>query len=108
MYMVIHGAKAVGICDKPRWVSPQGEFGCFVQVSEEDATHVAVGGVAYDLTETSIKEVDGGEIAFDHLGRLTLAEEAVVESEDALCGLSTEIEKRVAEIEDALCEMSMD
>ena len=104
MYAIIHGGAVKGYCDKPRYVMDNN--GVFVQTKECNATHVAIGGEAYALLETIVKEVDGGEVAFTQDVKLNDVEEGVTETEDALCGFSAETEERLSDIEDALCEIT--
>lgn len=71
MFAIISGGLK-GFCDKPRYVKLKNDI--YIECGKEDASHVAIGGVAYDLNETFVKPVDGGEIAFRDGVRLENAE----------------------------------
>ena len=60
MYSIVHKGARLGFCDEPRYVKDH--YGVFIQTGKDDATHVAIGGNAYDLSETLIIEVDTAEI----------------------------------------------
>lgn len=104
MYSVVNGGEVIGFCDKPRYV--RSKNGIYVEVAKEDATHVAIGGVAYDLEETFVREVDSGEITFHQNERLTDVKTGVDDSQDAICALSEEMESRIADVEDAICALT--
>lgn len=63
MYRIVQGANVIGLCDKPRYVKTK--EGIYIEASEEDATHVAVQGTTYLLSEVTITQVDSGEVAFN-------------------------------------------
>lgn len=104
MYSVVNSGEVIGFCDKPRYVRSKNSI--YVEAAKEDATHVAIGGVAYDLEETFVREVDSGEIAFHQDERLADVKTGVDDAQDAVCGLSEDMEQRLADIEDALCELT--
>ena len=105
MISIVNNGAIVGLCDAPRYVKVN-DYGVYSETDAEDATHVAVGGVAYGLDETVVTEVDGGEIAFGHSEKILNVDADVADTQDALCILSEDVEARLADMEDALCEMS--
>lgn len=104
MFSVVRNGEVIGLCDKPRYVKSRN--GVYVEALELCATHVAIGGTAYPLTEAHVVKVDGGEYAFKESARLDETRESVGDTQDAVCEASADIESRVADIEDALCELS--
>lgn len=104
MFAVINDGTTVGLCDAPRYVKTVD--GIYVESSINEADHVAIGGVAYDLDETVVKELDSGEVAFGHGVKISEMDVDVSDTQDAICILSEDIEARLADMEDAICEMS--
>ena len=105
MFIVINNGDIKGFCDQPRYVRDKN--GCFVQCEKDEATHVAIGGVAYDLSNnTFVREADGSDVTFRESVKLENVNVGLSDSEDALCMLSEEVDARIAEIEDALCELT--
>ena len=105
MYSIIGNDGVIGFCDEPRYVKLN-ENQIFIQTTKEEATHVAIGGVAYDLTETHVKPEDSGEFVFDNAAKVRQAGIDIIDTQDALCETSIDFEQRIADIEDALCELT--
>ena len=104
MYLIIHNGDTKGLCDKPRYV--RFNNGVLIQCEQDKASHVAIGGNAYALAETIIKETDSAEYAFNQGKLLDETTQNAVDAQDAICILSEDLEARLTDIEDALCEIS--
>lgn len=75
MFKITQGAEVIGLCDKPRYV--KSKEGVYIEATEEEATHVAVQGVAYPLSEVAITQVDSGVVAFNQSNEISATNNSI-------------------------------
>lgn len=118
MYEIISAGTLIALCEKPRYIRVKEETGVLVEAPKEEATGVAVDGVAYNLPgstaipdapEAIVRAGDTGGYVFRN--RVTIEEtaqaagSAIISVEEAVCELDTASDSRMSALEDAVCEL---
>ena len=91
--------KLIAVCGEPRYVKVKPSTGCYIQCKADEAEGVAVRGQVYSLNDkldslpkALIREIDGGDLIFNHNSQLELDAQRILDIETALCDLDLESE----------------
>lgn len=106
MYAIINNGEIKGFCDTPRYI--RSKNGIYVNTRKDNAEGVAIGGEAYRLENTLIKEVDGSEVVFSESVKLKDAEDNIRTTEQEITDLeieSMEQEQAITDHDIAIMEL---
>lgn len=85
MFFIINNGELKGMCDKPRYV--KSNKGIYIECTKEEAECVAIGGTAYDLSETIVSESDSAEYAFRESKKLDNASANIDDLQELVIGM---------------------